>query len=144
MQVERPALGQSGRMPPKRECQTESPLCTGDALSAHLHTESPPTSLAAAKSGPLLSHTTHLPWNQQERMTPQSMALSLVLAGKSYQVWKPGVLLRGGKKRNVSATRKKHHMRTQSRHSVGYPHGKVWRDGQHTNGINNGAAETLI
>lgn len=37
MQVERPALGQSGRMPPKRECQTESPLCTGDAECTSTH-----------------------------------------------------------------------------------------------------------
>lgn len=113
-------------MPPKRECQTESPLCTGDAecTSTHRATEPPPTSLAAAESGPLLLHTTHLPWNQQEHTTPQSMAPSLVLAGKSYQVWKPGVLLRGGKKRNLSATRKKQHMRMQSHHSVRHHMGK--------------------
>lgn len=57
------------------------------------------------------------------------------------ETWSPA---QRGKKRNLSATRKKHHMRTQSRHSVGYPHGKVWRDGQHATGINNGAAEKLI
>ena len=111
------ALEQSGTMPPKRECRTESPLhglCSEWRLHHHL---SPGWQL---ESSPLLSHTTHLPWNQQERTTPQSMALSLVLAGKSYQVWKPGVLLRGRKKRNLSAIRKKHHIRTQSHHSGRY------------------------
>lgn len=57
--------------------------------------------LAPAESRPLLSHTTYLPRKQQECTTPQSMALSLVLAGKSHQVWKPGVLLRGEKKESV-------------------------------------------
>jgi hypothetical protein len=46
------------------------------------------------------------------------MALSLALVGKSYQVWKPGALLRGRKKRNLSAIRKKYHIRTQSHHST--------------------------
>lgn len=33
-----------------------------------------------------------------ECQVPQSMALFLVLTGKSYQVWKLGALLMGGKK----------------------------------------------
>lgn len=95
------ALQQSGRtMPPlKRMWNSISPphrWCSGCASTQPLL-----SGLAPAESRPLLSHTTYLPCKQQECTTPQSMALSLVLAGKSHQVWKPGVLLRGEKKESV-------------------------------------------
>lgn len=55
VQVETPALEQSGRMPPKRECKTESPVSTGDALS-DIYTQSPLTRLAAGEQFSVVTH----------------------------------------------------------------------------------------